>query len=154
MIVPANWEAVVYVSTHMREDDFNEVMALRWDDSPYSFAAEHMRLPGPKYAALADDGTPVAIGGIASHQPGIGQAWLVCTDRVDECSVEIALADKEGIELFMATPGCHRIHAYSLATHTRAHRWMEMLGMHEEARLAKYGKRGEDFILFSILRED
>ena len=153
MITDVTWDGMLYVAEHLRADDLAEVMATRFDDIPRCFAADHALIPGPKYLALAKDGTPVALGGIAMHQPGVGQAWLVGTPRINECALEIARAGKAGIARFMDTPGCHRLQAFSVATHTVAHRWLASLGMRPESTLPKFGKRGEDFILFSILRE-
>ncbi len=76
MIVDLTWERAAYVAVHMRESDHDEIMSNRWDDDPYSFAAEVMRTPGIKVACIDEDGMPVAMGGISSHIPGVGQAWL------------------------------------------------------------------------------
>ena len=40
------------------------------------------------------------------------------------------------------------------ATHARAHAWLKAIGMREESRLPKYGKAGEEFIVFSVLKGD
>lgn len=151
MIVQATWPDVLAVSLAMREDDRREVMATRWGDDPHDFAADCMRTPGPKLAALVD-GIPVAIGGVATHHPGVGQAWMVGTSDIGRAGIEIAHACRKSIAALFAEGGLHRIQAHSAAFHTRAHRWLKSIGLREESRLPGYGKGGEEFIVFSVLR--
>ncbi|GLO68646.1 hypothetical protein MACH17_01630 [Phaeobacter inhibens] len=49
----------------------------------------------------------------------------------------------------MRDEGVHRIECLTLADLHVAHRWMEMLGLSEEATLRKYGRNGETFKQFS-----
>lgn len=154
MILPATWPHVLAVSLAMRDDDRREVNATRWAEDPYDFAADCMRTPGPKLAAIRQDGTPVAIGGVATHHPGVGQAWLVGTHNIGLCGIEIAHACRKSIAALFADGGLHRIQAHSAAFHTDAHRWLKAIGLREESRLPGYGKGGEEFVVFSILRGD
>lgn len=151
MIRAATWPDVLSVSLAMREDDRREVMATRWTDDPFDFAADCMRTPGPKLAALVD-GDPVAIGGVATHQPGVGQAWMVGTHDIGIAGIEIAHACRKSIDALFDSGGLHRIQAHSAAFHTQAHRWLKAIGLREESRLHGYGKGGEEFIVFSILK--
>ncbi len=68
MIVEAAWEHVIHVALNMRDEDFGEVMATRWSDNRFDFAADCMRLPGSKLAAIGKSGRAVAAGGVALHQ--------------------------------------------------------------------------------------
>jgi len=61
MISQLTWPDALHVALNMREDDFAEVMATRWDEDAYSFAAECMRLPGVRLVARVD-GVPVCMG--------------------------------------------------------------------------------------------
>ena len=152
MIVEITWDRAVFVSTHMRIDDFREVMANRWDESPYSFAADCMRLPGPKMCCVANDDTPVAIGGIAANIPGVGQAWLVGTDRIGSHGVEMAHACKTLISRLLNDGAMHRIQAFSAEFHSQAHQWLKAIGFSEESRMPRYGKSQENYRVFSIMR--
>ncbi len=153
MIATLDWPIALHVAQHMRADDFAEVMATRWNDSRYDFAADCMRLPGPKLAALLD-GEPVAMGGVATHHPGCGQAWLVGTEKIGALGLEIAHVCRRSIRALFAEGGVHRIQAYSAAFHEDAHRWLKAIGLREEARLSRYGKGGEDFLVFGITKGD
>jgi len=154
VIVQATWPNMLEVCLGMRADDRREVMATRWSDDPFDFAADCMRLPGTKLAALLPSGEAVAVGGVAVHQPGIGQAWMVGTERIGELGVEIAHASKKGIKALFERGGVHRIQAHSAAFHSDAHRWLKAIGLRKEATLPKYGKGGEDFFIFSAVKGD
>lgn len=153
MITQATWPDVLHVALNMRDDDHAEVMATRWNDDPYDFAAECMRLPGAKVVVKDEFGIPVCIGGSANWIPGVAQMWLVGTDDISRHGIEVAHAARNIIQTLFDTGTIHRVQAFSSATHKRAHRWMTAIGMREESRLSRYGKNGEDFIIFSALKE-
>jgi len=152
MIEPATLNDIIHVSVHMRADDLAEVMATRWDTSPFSFAVDHARLNGSRFVARAKDGEPAAVGGVAIHRPGVGQAWLIGTPRIGECRREIA---RWVPGFFRSVMGgdqpLHRLQAFSSETHAMAHRWLKSMGFNEESRMPKYGKNGETFVTFSIV---
>lgn len=154
MITQLDWPSALHVALNMRAEDFAEVMATRWSDSPYDFAADCMRLPGPKLAAFLPNGEPVAMGGVATHHPGCAQAWLVGTDKIGEMGVEIAHTCRKAIQALFSEGGVHRVQAHSAEFHKSAHRWLEAIGLREEARLPSYGKGGEDFLVFGITKGD
>jgi hypothetical protein len=151
VIVEATWEDALEVCLNMRGSDREEVMATRWSDSPYEFAADCMRAPGSRFTAIYE-GRPVMLGGVAMNQPGIGQAWMVGTDEIGKLGVEIAHASK-AIFSRLLEGHVHRIQAYSIATHQWAHSWLRKIGFVEAASLKQFGKRGEDFVLFEMLKE-
>lgn len=154
MIKQATWPDVLEVALRMRADDRAEIMATRWDDDLYSFASDCMRLPGVKLAALDDSGVPVAIGGVASWQPGVGQAWMFGTEGIGRVGIEIANACRKSIKTLFQSGSIHRIQAFSAADHKRAHRWLNAIGLKEESRMPQYGKNGEEFITFAVTKGD
>jgi len=48
--------------------------------------------------------------------------------------------------------GALRVDCMSLATHTDARRWLELLGLRPEKTLDNWGKAGESFVLYSWTR--
>jgi len=151
VITQATWRDVLDVSLSMRADDLAEIMATRWNEDPFEFAAECMRLPGVRLVAR-HEGVPVAVGGVATWQPGVGQAWMAGTESVGLAGVEIAHACRKSIAALFDTGTIHRIQAFSAATHKRAHRWLRAIGLREESRLPMYGKHGEEFIIFAVTK--
>jgi RimJ/RimL family protein N-acetyltransferase len=154
MIVKLAWEHAIHIAQHLRDADFCEVMANRWDDNPLAFAAECMALPGVKQACLSKSGEPVAMGGIAAHLPGVGQAWLVGTPEIGLHGIEMAHACKGLIRRLFEANSVHRVQAFSAATHTQAHQWLRRIGFREESRMAAFGKNKEDFLTFCVVKGD
>ncbi len=152
MIDHATWQDILHVSMNMREDDRAEVMATSWTDDIFDFAVECVRSPGVKLVVKDHSGVPVCVGGVANHQPGVGQAWLVGTPDIGKMGLQVMTAAKGIFDAAMNAGGVHRIQAFSVATHTRAHRWLELMGFQEESRMQKFGKAGEEFIVFSIVK--
>ena len=154
MITDLTWDRAAHVARNMRADDSREVLANSWDDSHQAFAAECMRLPGPKLACVMDDtGEPVAMGGVAVHLPGVGQAWFVGTDKISPYGLEVTRACKQIVDGLMTEHDIHRVQAFSAAFHTKAHQWLRSIGFVEESTLPAYGRNREDFLIFSILKE-
>jgi len=154
MIVPMTIDHALFVSRNMREVDFAEVMATRWDDDVDNFALESFRLPGIAYTAINDkNGLPVCIGGVAFHSPQVGTAWMVATDDFLSVALSVTRHVRRVIKTLLASE-LQRIHAFSADFHTDAHRWMQRCGMQCERTVPALGKNGEDFIVFSILRGD
>ena len=154
MIASLNWTDAIYIVENMRRDDLEEVIATRWNDDAYGFAAECMNLPGVRLVAKTPDNIPVAMGGVATWNPGVGQAWMVGTESIGLIGTEIAHACRKSIKALFETGTIHRIQAFSAATHTQEHRWLKAIGLHEESRMAKYGKNGEEFIVFAVTKGD
>lgn len=152
MITNATWQDILHVAMNMREADRDEVMATSWTDSVFDFAVECVRSPGAKLAVTDESGTAVCVGGIANHQPGVGQAWLVGTDDIGKKGIYVARAARGMIQALFESGGIHRIQAFSAANHTQAHKWLKLIGMKEESRMPLFGKAGEEFIVFSILK--
>jgi hypothetical protein len=152
MITHATWQDILHVAMNMREDDRAEVMATSWTDDVFDFAVECVRSPGVKLCVKDKDGIPVCVGGVANHQPGVGQAWLVGTEDIGKMGLYVATAAKGLFRSVMDHGGVHRIQAFSSATHHRAHEWLKLMGFSEESRMPNYGKAGEEFITFSMLK--
>ncbi len=153
MIAPLTIDQALYVARRMREVDFAEVMATRWDDDPDRFAVDSFRLPGVAWAATTAVGEPAAIGGVALHTPGVGTAWLVTTEAFPQVALSVTRHVRQVVDRLLAGE-LRRIHAWSAAFHVEAHRWMERVGMRREAVLRALGKDGEDFFMYAITREE
>lgn len=152
-IVPLTGDDALYVARSMRDVDRREISATLWSFTPWDFAVDCTRLPGSAWAALVD-GEPVAIGGIALNQPGVGQAWMVGTPKLPLAAVTLTRFCKDVTHRMLTEDsGINRIQAFSAAFHTEAHDWLNAVGLNAAQPLQKYGKEGEDFILFYGLRK-
>ena len=147
MIVPLTWDDANLLAFTMRDDDVREIMALRRAEYRHEFAGECAALGG--WCCKDERGVPVAMGGVAEHWPGVGNAWMVATDDIGRHGVEISKAAKAVLEQHSHL---HRIQAYSADFHAVSHRWLEAIGFRRGAVVPKLGKNGEDFIIFEIVR--
>ena len=152
-IVRLTGEDAFYVALNMRQNDAREIYATRWDESAWSFASDCIRLPGISWCALLD-GEPVVIGGIANHHPGVGQAWMVGTDKLPRAAITLTRFCKDIVTRMLSEDsGINRIQAMSAEFHKEAHAWLRAVGLNATTALPQYGKGGEDFTIFYGLRE-
>ena len=129
MIVRMTIDHALYVSRRMRDVDYREVMAMRWDDDSDAFALDMYRMPGPAFAAINNRGYPAAIGGIALHTPKVGTAWMVGTEHFQTVALAVTRHTRSIFARLFNLDEVNRIHAWSAAFHTDAHKWLECFGM-------------------------
>ena len=152
MIVSLTEEYARHVVDNMVDDDVAEILETHWLDSTEGFAEICMGSPGPSWAALANDGEPVAIGGMSLFYPNVATLWLVGTKRLPECAVAISRMAKKSISGALRDGQLHRVHAFADSRHKRTHPWLRAIGLKDETPLPKWGKTGADFIMFSATR--
>ena len=148
-------DAARHICRNMRPRDAEEAFALRYDSDPHSLAFEAVISWGKyAFAARTDDGTPAAMIGGTETWPGRGLVWMLATDEFDK--IQLSLTKwiiRVMIPQLYTDLGFHRFEAQSIATHEKAHRWMERLGAARETVLKGYGRNGEDFVTYVWTRE-
>lgn len=147
ILLPLTVEAVGHVLFNLREADRRELAATLWrfDSQLLAEATACCRLG---FVACADDLTPVAAFGAHETWPGVWQVGMFATPRWPEVAMAATRAIRRVFHGKMAEVGAHRAHAFSIADHEEAHRWMLRLGARCEATLGGWGKGGEDFKVF------
>lgn len=145
--LPLTVEAVAHVLYNLRDEDRRELEATLWrfDSQALAEATASCRLG---FVAAADDLTPVAA--LAAHEawPGVWQLGMFATPRWPEVALAATRLVRRLFHVKWTEVGAHRAHAFSIADHEDAHRWMLRLGARCEATLAGWGRGGEDFKLF------
>lgn len=147
ILLPLTVSAVAHVLYNLRADDRRELDATLWrfDSQALAEATASCRIG---FVACADDLTPVAAFACHETWPGVWQLGMFATPRWLEVAKP---ATRHVLRLFHVKwpeVGAHRAHAFSIADHTDAHRWMLWLGARCEATLHGWGKGGEDFKIF------
>lgn len=137
---------LAYITARLRADDARELEATRFDGCELSDSVYIAR--GAAYTGFDRSGNPAVVGGLTSISPGVAQAWLFATDRLDEVAVAMHRQARHLIEAALTSGTAHRIQAYSAVFHTDAHRWLARLGFEVESRLRAYGKDGDDFYCY------
>lgn len=141
-----NEPALAYVARHMRAADRDEIFATRWGDDPNDLVQAALR--GGSFAWVASLDRPIAALGAIPMWNGVWSVWMFATDDFRRIRFGLTRFVVRDMIPALRAGGAHRAECRSLATHTEAHRWLEMLGATREATLRGYGRAGEDFELY------
>lgn len=147
-------EFIRRVAEQMRDSDVRELLALSWLDGPESLTAALVERYGPVGLAVGNGAGPIAVGAVIEHRPHVLTLGLFATSAFVTIARPLARFVKRGLLAPAITGGAHRIEAVSWAEHRAAHRWIEALGLRQEAVYRKFGKNGEDFIQFAWVKKD
>lgn len=153
-VVPVTAENLRYVAERMRDRDLAEFSAMAYTDTREEAADRLVRAyadhPGLECVTL-DDGTPVGVGGVLWLRPGVASLLFFATDDFDR--IVVSLTRHARLNVFRpARALAHRIECFSLSTYTQMQQWVELFGLRPEATLRRYGKGGEDFIVYAWTR--
>lgn len=106
--------------------------------------------PAQRWAAFAEDGTPVAMGGATVSLPHLAQSWAVGTARKHEAGVAI-FRTATRMHGDLVAQGVRKFQCCCLAEDLECEGgsvWLERLGYAEEGFLRGQGQHGEDFRLW------
>lgn len=151
----ATVEDVVDVAYRMRERDYLEFTALSDTDSP----AELARRLGARYGRSGQaicahhDDKPVAIGEMVIARPGVATLMFFATDDFPKIAISATRFIKWELFPRYREHGIHRIEAVSLEGYDETHRWLQTLGLAQEAVMPGYGRRAETFRQFAWVRD-
>lgn len=147
-IEPLTFADALHIAARLREVDRRECACQSYDASADAIASRCMHDINSKWLIRAADGEPVAMLGISHLHAGLGEAWLLATDRWQEVALsgtKLAIWLREALNL-------RRIQVHTAAFHTQSHAWLALIGFAREATLRGYGSGGEDFYLMSIVK--
>lgn len=144
-----------FIAANMRDEDHLEIACLwkRWDTRALGICALETAVSDMVWSAW-HDGQPAAAYGFShasAFDPDHWQAWAFGTDRFKRCVPQITR------HLNRIRPiverDCRRLQVISYRAHDLAHDWIESFGGRREGLLRSYGRGGEDFVVFSWIRE-
>jgi hypothetical protein len=142
---------VYYVSLKMRERDFKELSAVNFDMTREELASSLAERFGsfPFAFSFCLDDEPVCIWvGITTH-PGVWSIGLWATPKFPKIAKFVTKMCVTHIFQAIMETGCHRIECKSIVGYNAVHKWLLFLGFRQsEHKLEKYGKNGEDFLIF------
>lgn len=142
---------------NLRERDRRELSAVRFLDLDTAAGESALiadvcgRYGDFKWCAIKD-GTPVALIGATPRLPGIWSLWAFGTDRWPEVVVTLSRHVKKFMIPAILAAGGKRGDCFAMETHEDARKWLTSLGAVEEAKLASWGKNGENFVCYAWLR--
>ena len=144
-------EDVAFVARYMRRQDFLEFRAVSHADTREEMAESLTQRFGayPGTLAIYDGSAPVAIGAMLQARPNVATLLFFATPEFPRVALGTTRFIRQRLFPMAKKGGVHRIECVSIDGYTEAHRWIEILGLHQEAVLPGYGKRGEAFRQFA-----
>lgn len=146
--------AVYGVATRMREHDRLELAAvLPFDHVPdiaLHLANTYGERDDVKVVWRGDDA--VAVIGALMTRPNSLALLMFATDDISKVGLPITRWLKREYLPRMRHAGVHRVEAASILGYPDMHRWLRSLGLKREALMLRFGKRGEDFLLYAWAR--
>jgi hypothetical protein len=88
-------------------------------------------------------------GGVCIFREHFGEAWILCSCKVEKHSLVAIRATKMIIENIISTYGIYRVQASIRCDWKRARRFIEFLGFQKEGIMRRYGPDGKDYILYA-----
>jgi len=140
------------IAQNLRGCDREEIFATRFGEDPEQLARDTVNSGAFRWGAYLD-GKPVAAIGAVPRWPKVWSMWAYGTDDWDKVALTLTKHGRKFILPALLNSGFIRADAMSLATHTQAHRWMELLGARPEKTLDNYGKNGQTFVSYVWTRE-
>ena len=144
--------AVREIAENMRLRDWAEFMAV----SPFEThgqlvdaVVERYALHQDAYVFRADDGTPVGVAGMIRHRPNVITLLFFATEQFAEIGSDLTRFVRKVLFPKYKELGVHRIECASIEGYAETHRWLEVLGLQQEAVMPGYGRGGETYIQFS-----
>lgn len=154
MIVELTPELAGRVAATLRTRDRAEVLALLPKRLSLVDWAAALFEPVDRalWAVLADDGEPVAMGGISRSPdlPHLATTWAVGTNRKLEAGADIFRCARRLHEEW-ALKGVMRFQCLCLDTPEESSEWLERLGYTREGLLPGLGHGGETFLMWGNL---
>jgi hypothetical protein len=139
------------VATNIRASDVEEFLAINFIDTRADLIGLLLaRYTGRRDTYAAFDGDrAVAFGAMVEARPNVITCGFFATDHFQPVAGRVARFIRKSLFPAYWDAGVHRIECTALARHGEARRFIELLGMHQEAVLQRYGKDGEDFHQFA-----
>ena len=143
---------IAYVCRHAMPDEVAQWAALGM--TPDETARRIAGLPGVSFAAISDDGTPLAAGGFTETRSNVWESWMVSTpDAWSLNGREISEECRIVCDNLLASERCHRIEIIALESRRRARVWYErVLGAKLEQVAEKWFPDGSNAAIYSKVK--
>jgi len=151
-VSPSPTEAeIMYVLENLREKSKEDIFGAT-DDDAYGIANYLVWADGFKWV-FYHDAYPAALLGATKMHDGVWNLFGMGTDDWQKVWRLVTLVAKRDMMQAVLDAGAHRAQCMSPASHEDTHKWLRFLGATHEAEMPKWGKNGEDYIMFSWLKE-
>lgn len=148
-------EPLTFILDHLREDDRAEIAAVRGDKFDRArMAMELARICPDAWIFWNSDSReavarPISVLGSYAMTPKVASCFAFGTAEWELAVKAVTRHIKRIMIPKLLEAGFHRAECRALATRADTWRWLTGLGWQQEAVLAEFGTRREDFILFA-----
>lgn len=111
-------------------------------------ALQNFEQPEMAFTGISN-GYLIAISGIRSLYPGVGEAWLIAGKDIGKHKVSVARACRRWIRKIANEQGLHRVQAHMKTEWTELSRWAQFLGMQREGTIRQMTPQREDYDLWA-----
>lgn len=152
ILTEPNLATVYYVMSNLRPIDREEIFAVRGHDSVDRVTMELMSRPEMTWVAW-HDGKPAVVFGGVEICPGVWTMHCFGTPDWPKLAVPLTrFAKRKVLPLLFNDFNAHRLEADSIASHTEAHRWIELCGARKEGVKAKRGRARQNYYTYVIVK--
>jgi hypothetical protein len=142
---------IAFVINNLREKSRQDIF---WaTDATPEFYIEFLARPVGFKWVIYHEKEPAALIGAMPRHKGVWSLFGMGTDKWTKVWRLVTLVARRDMMRAVSDAGAHRAECLSPAEHGDTHRWLRMLGATHEAPMPGYGKNGEDYILFSWLKD-
>tara|TARA_R100001082_G_C4339082_1_gene149238 strand:+ start:162 stop:611 length:450 start_codon:yes stop_codon:yes gene_type:complete len=113
---------------------------------------EHFEQPDMAFTFI-DHGHLIAIAGIQPLWPGVGEAWLLASDKLDAHKISVSRLCKRLMRQVADEQELHRVQAHMKSDWPQLSRWARFLGMEFEGTIRQMTPDREDYDMFSLVRK-
>lgn len=153
LVRPINIKDAAFVAENMREWDRREIFATHWrDEGPFGVARDAVACGD--FGWILGRDKPIATIGAYPMHPHVWSVYMFATDDFRQIRISATKFARRVIIPALVAADFRRAQCLSMEGHTDSHRWLEALGAKRESVLREYGRDGEDFVMFSLSRDD
>lgn len=143
---------ILWVLLNLRKRDQEEIFATRKNSDAAALARDLRVMGGYRWGAYLD-GAPIAMIGMVERWPGVWSMWAFGTDDWPRAIIALTRLARWTMLTTIHKAGFHRADCLALETHDDARKWLTALGAEHETTLDKWGKNGENFVVYRWTRE-
>jgi hypothetical protein len=153
-IKPATGLALQYILDNLSEMDRIEMAATNPDGCRLGETLIPLILERSGFSLVAWGDRPITACGLVPLCPGVAVAFAFSTPEYRRAIVPVTRFIRGFGTRVAIKSGLHRIEFRALAARPDVERWVALLGAKPEATLSRFGKNGEDFILYRWLAHE
>jgi len=144
-----NSRVVPYRAGHL-EQIFEGQLNHEAGESTLAFGAhaDKLEVDGLSHSYIVN-GFVIAVGGVALLWAGVGEGWVIASDRIYSHGIGVARSTRRLLDTMAKAEKLHRIQSAVLTSDERLPRFAKFLGFQREGEMRNYGVDKKNYDLYS-----